>query len=94
MFITVTTIKAPSEALDRMAQAFRHGAPQLKQFPGFLGFELWRSAETLEAVARWESRQAMEAYAKSDLFHAHHGGPGAQGTGAGQIEYYEGEVIV
>jgi heme-degrading monooxygenase HmoA len=77
LFISVTRVKLPKERLERMAEAFRHGAPDLKQFPGFLGFELWTNDDTLEAVSRWESREAMEAYAHSEVFRAHHGG----GTG-------------
>lgn len=101
MFIAVTRVTAPKEATDRMAEAFRKAAPDLKQFPGFLGFELWRDEETLQAVSRWESRAAMEAYSKSGMFGAHHGGAGApaqgqgegQGRGAGAVAYYEGEVL-
>lgn len=61
---------------------------------GFLGLELWRDEETLRAVSRWESREAMEVYSQSDLFRSHHGGgSGAQGPG-GQVEYYDGEVVI
>jgi heme-degrading monooxygenase HmoA len=94
MYITVTTVKAPSEHLDHIAQAFRDAAPSMQGFPGCTGFELWRKGDTLQAVSRWESREAIEAYARSDLFTAHH--PGAatgQGAGPGQVEYYEGEVL-
>jgi len=85
MFIAVTRIAAPAEALDRMAVAFRKAAPDLKQFNGFLGFELWRDTQTLQAVSRWESRAAMEMYTRSGLFGAHHGGEtGAQAHGGGQ----------
>jgi len=94
MFIAVTHVKAPKEALERMMIGFRHAAPAMKQFSGFLGLELWRDEDSLRAVSRWESREAMEAYSKSDLFLAHHGGaPGAQGPG-GQVEYYNGEVVI
>jgi heme-degrading monooxygenase HmoA len=101
MFIAVTRITAPPEALDRMAGAFRQAAPDLKQFAGFLGFELWRDADSLQAVSRWQSREAMEGYAASGAFGAHHGGQsGAQsqggqgGGGGGSVTYYDGEVVV
>lgn len=89
MFIAVTRIKAPKEHQERMAEAFRQAAPALKQFSGFLGFELWRGEDTLEAVSRWESREAMEAYTHSGMFQAHHPAPGGEqrqgeGHGAGQ----------
>lgn len=94
MYVTVTTIKLPKEHMDRVAAAFRKSAPDLKQFSGFLGFELWTNDDTLQAVARWESREAVEAYTKSDMFHAHHGGPGAQQGPGGQVAGFEGEVVV
>jgi heme-degrading monooxygenase HmoA len=84
MFIAVTRIRLPRERRERMLQAFRQNAPDLKRFDGFLGFELWQNDDTLEAVSRWESRQAMEAYSHSAAFQAHHGGPaGGGGTAAG-----------
>jgi heme-degrading monooxygenase HmoA len=99
MFIAVTRVKLPKEAMERMADGFRKNAPDMKQFAGFLGLELWLSEDTLQAVSRWESREAMEAYSQSSAFHAHHGhGAGAQGApqgpGAGSVEYYTGEVLV
>ena len=95
MFIAVTRIKAPQEALDRMAEGFRRNAPDLKQFPGFIGFELWRSEETLEAVSRWESKQAVEAYSRSPMFQAHHGkGTSPQEQNAVQLAQYTAEIIV
>lgn len=97
MFIAVTRVKLPKEAMERMADGFRKNAPDMKQFAGFLGLELWMSEETLQAVSRWESREAMEAYSRSSAFHAHHGhGAGAQApaAGAGSVEYYTGEVLV
>jgi len=98
MLISVTKINAPKEHLERMAQAFRQAAPDLKAVPGCTGFELWLNDTTLEAISRWESRAALDAYAQSGMFTAHHGGPGGgsggQGAGAGGVEYYEGEVLL
>lgn len=108
MFIAVTRIKAPTEHQERMAEAFRQAAPTLKQFDGFLGFELWRGADTLEAVSRWESREAMEAYTRSGMFRAHHPAPSGEqgqgaahqgaahdgGSGASASAHYEAEVVV
>lgn len=89
MYIAVTKITAPKEALDRMVEGFRRAAPSMKSFPGCTGFELWRDGDMLQAISRWESREAVEAYAKSDLFGRHHAGS----TGGGQVEYYDGEVL-
>lgn len=95
MFIAVTRIKAPQQALDRMAEGFRRNAPDLKQFPGFIGFELWRSDDTLEAVSRWESKQAVEAYSRSPMFQSHHGkSTGAQEQSAVQLAQYTAEILI
>ena len=97
MYVAVTRLTAPKERLERMAQGFKHAAPTIKDFPGCIGFELWVNDTTLEAISRWESKEAVEAYAKSDLFTAHHPGATAasseQGAGAGAVEYFDGEVI-
>jgi heme-degrading monooxygenase HmoA len=93
VFIAVTRIRAPAPALDRMAEGFRRGAPELRRFPGFLGFELWRAPDTLEAVSRWESAEAMAAYRNSPLFGAHHG-PGSGGDLAAEALQFDAEVIV
>jgi heme-degrading monooxygenase HmoA len=93
MFIAVTRITAPSAAQERMVEGFRRGGPELKRFPGFLGFELWRNDTTLEAVSRWESREAMEAYRASPMFGAHHG-PDTGSGGSAEVVTFDAEVVV
>jgi heme-degrading monooxygenase HmoA len=94
MYIAVTTISAPRPALERMAEGFRRAAPDMQQFPGCKGFELWLNDTTLEAISRWESKEAVEAYAKSPVFSAHHPGT-ASGAGAagGAVTYFDGEIL-
>ena len=85
MFIAVTRVKLPKPALEHMAEAFRRNAGDMKQFAGFLGLELWTNEDTLEAVSRWESREAMEVYSQSSAFQSHHGhGSGAGARAAGE----------
>jgi heme-degrading monooxygenase HmoA len=103
MFVAVNRITAPQQAMDRMVEGFRANAESLKQFDGFLAFELWRGETTLEAVSKWDSRAAFDAWANSDSFLASHGfsrgqsggqsGGGAQAGGAA-VAYYEGVVSV
>ena len=93
MFIAVTRIQAPAEAQQRMLEGFRRGGPELKRFPGFLGLELWHNDSTLEAVSRWESREAMEAYRASPMFGAHHG-PGAGSGGGAETVAFDAETVV
>lgn len=104
MFVAVNRITAPQQAMDRMVEGFRRNAESLKQFEGFLALELWRGETTLEAVSKWASREAFEAWANSDSFLASHGfargqsgesgqsGQAGQGGGA-TVAYYEGETL-
>jgi heme-degrading monooxygenase HmoA len=98
MFIAVNSITAPTSAIDHMVEAFRKNAASLKGFEGFIAFELWRGEAGLEAVSKWASREAFDAWRTSDNFMAAHagrggqGGPNAQGGGAA-VSYYEGEVM-
>lgn len=99
MFIAVNRITAPQQAMDRMVEGFRHNAEGLKQFEGFIAFELWRGETTLEAVSKWASREAFDAWANSDNFLASHGfargqgGQSGQQSGGATVAYYEGEVM-
>lgn len=97
MFIAVNRIAAPKEAMDHMTAAFHRNAESLKEFEGFIAFELWRGETTLDAVSKWESRAAYEAWRDSDNFLAAHagsrGGQGGQGGGS-SVAYYEGETVV
>jgi heme-degrading monooxygenase HmoA len=93
MFIAVTRIKAPPAAQERMVEGFRRGGPALKRFSGFLGLELWRNEDSLEAVSRWESRASMEAYRASPSFTAHHG-PGSGSGGSAETVSFDAETVV
>lgn len=103
MYIAVNRITAPQEAMDRMTEGFRRNADTLKNVDGFIAFELWRGETTLEAVSKWESRAAFEAWAEGDAFRAAHGGAARGQGGGGQqsggqgggssASYYEGEVM-
>ncbi len=98
MFVAVNRITAPQQAMDRMVEGFRRNAESLKQFEGFLALELWRGETTLEAVSKWTSREAFEAWANSDSFLASHGfarGQGGQAgpSGGATVAYYEGETL-
>lgn len=78
-----------------MLEAFRKGAPDLKQFDGFVGFEMWtEESGKLLAISKWASREQFETYVHSDAFRAHHGGQSAEQThGQAQVTYYEGETM-
>lgn len=94
MFVAVNRITAPKEAMDRMTEGFRHNAESLKQFEGFIAFELWRGETALEAVSKWESRAAFDTWRASDNFLAAHAGArGGQGGGSA-ADFYEVTVAV
>ncbi len=97
MFISVNTISAPKEHMERMVEGFRRNAPDMKRFAGFLGLEIWKGEETLQAVSRWESHEAFEAYLSSETFRSHHGGAAGDSRQGGSVSTraatYEGEIL-
>ncbi len=97
MFISVNTISAPKEHMDRMVEGFRRNAPDMKRFAGFLGLEIWKGEDTLQAVSRWESREAFEAYLTSEAFRSHHGGAAGESrqgaSTSARATTYEGEIL-
>lgn len=99
MFIAANTIDVPKEHSGHMIENFRKNAPDLKQFDGFMGLEMWvEESGKLLAVSKWESRKHFEKYISSEAFRAHHGGNNAEQTqqaqGQAQVTYYEGEILV
>ncbi|HEX8733030.1 MAG TPA: antibiotic biosynthesis monooxygenase [Ktedonobacterales bacterium] len=94
MFVAVNRITAPAQAIDRMVEGFHRNAASLKDFAGFQSLELWRGEGTLDAVSKWDSRAAFEAWANSDSFLASHGfARGQGGDGGSAVAYYEAEVV-
>jgi heme-degrading monooxygenase HmoA len=80
-----------------MREAFDRSAPSLKQFAGFVGFELWTSEEenTVMAVSQWESKEAYEGYINSETFKAHHGGASSeQASPHANVSYYIGNKLI
>ena len=79
MYIVVNKISVPQEQRQAMVEGFKHALPGMKRFSGFLGFELWTAEDgTVQAVSRWESKEAVDEYLQNDLFRQHHGGPARQ----------------
>ena len=76
MYIVVNKLSVPADQRQAMIQGFKHALPSMKRFSGFLGFELWTAEDgTVQAVSRWESKEAVDEYLQNDLFRQHHGGP-------------------
>ncbi|XYI03262.1 antibiotic biosynthesis monooxygenase family protein [Sorangium sp. So ce1128] len=94
MFIVVNTITASGPALQAMVESFRRAAPEMRQFSGFLGLEIWLGDGSLKAVSQWASQEAFQEYPKSEVFRRHHRGMGGeQALRAAHITFYEGEVM-
>lgn len=96
MIIAVNKIAVPAAHREHMVSAFEKEAPNMKQFKGFLGLELWNAEDgTLLAVSRWESKEALAEYTNNPLFKAHHPGMGGEQAHqpGGSVEYYEAKVL-
>jgi heme-degrading monooxygenase HmoA len=94
MFIAVNTI-AGAGGNERMLQGFRHAAPAMKQFKGFLGLEIWTAPDgSMQAISRWTSQEALDEYLTNPLFSSHHGGVSSEQMNIpNQIFYYTAEVL-
>ena len=95
MFIAVNRIVAPQGHTQAMIEGFKHAAPQMKRFSGFLGLELWTAEDgSINAVSRWDSKEALDEYLKHDLFSQHHSGAASEQMNiANQVSYYSVEVL-
>jgi len=95
MYIAVNRIATPEGQLQAMIEGFKHAAPGMKRFSGFLGLELWTAEDgSINAVSRWASKEALDEYLQNDLFHQHHSGASsAQMNVPNQVSYYSAEVL-
>ena len=95
MYIAVNRIAAPEGQAQAMIEGFKHAAPGMKRFSGFLGLELWTAEDgSIHAVSRWASKEALDEYLKNDLFMQHHSGASSQQMNVpNQVSYYSAEVL-
>lgn len=95
MYIAVNQIAAPADQARAMIEGFKHAAPGMKRFNGFLGLELWTAEDgTINAVSRWTSKEALDEYLKDDLFQHHHSGTNSkQMNTSNQVSFYAAEVL-
>jgi heme-degrading monooxygenase HmoA len=95
MYIAVNQIAAPAGQAQAMIEGFKHAAPGMKRFNGFLGLELWTAEDgTIHAVSRWASKEALDEYLKDDLFQHHHSGTTSEQRNVpNQVAYYSAEVL-
>jgi len=96
MNIVLTKIYFLADQRQAIVYDFKHALPSMKRFSGFLGFELWTAEDgTVQAVSRWESKEAVDEYLQNDLFRQHHGGSaGPQENASNQVTTrYTAEVL-
>jgi len=95
MYIAVNRIAAPEGQAQAMIEGFKHAAPGMKRFSGFLGLELWTAEDgSTHAVSRWSSKEALDEYLKNDLFRQHHSGASTDQVNVpNQVSYYSAEVL-
>jgi heme-degrading monooxygenase HmoA len=95
MYIAVNRIAAPEGQAQAMIEGFKHAAPGMKRFSGFLGLELWTAEDgSIDAVSRWSSKEALDEYLKNDLFRQHHSGASSEQMNVpNQVSYYSAEVL-
>jgi len=95
MYIAVNRIAAPEGHAQAMIEGFKHAAPGMKRFSGFLGLELWTAEDgSIHAVSRWASKEALDEYLKNDLFRQHHSGASSEQMNIpNQVSYYSAEVL-
>ena len=96
MYIAVNRIAAPEGHTQAMIEGFKHAAPGMKRFSGFLGLELWTAEDgTINAVSRWASKEALDNYLQNDLFRQHHSGASSdQMNIPNQVSFYSAEVLI
>lgn len=96
MYIAMNKVAVPAAHRQAVIEAFERSAPEMKRFRGFLGLELWTDEDdTLYAISRWESREAMEEYTSNSLFKDHHGGSGNPQTARPDlVTHYNGKVVI
>ena len=95
MYIAVNRIAASGDQAQAMIEGFKHAAPGMKRFSGFLGLELWTAEDgSINAVSRWASKEALDEYLKNDLFQQHHSRASSdQMNVPNQVSYYAAEVL-
>ncbi|MEX2355484.1 MAG: antibiotic biosynthesis monooxygenase [Thermaerobacterales bacterium] len=89
MFIAINRIAPPAGMGPRIEEGFQK-ASGMKDVPGCLGFEFWRSDDEGHylVVTRWESEVAFKEWTASDHFkHAHRNTEATEGAASQLLKY-------
>lgn len=93
MYVAMNRITVNEGRGPDLEAAFANRERYVNEAPGFISFHLLRPQEgnTYISMSMWESREAFEAWTKSEAFAATHRSGLAQGVAAGRpvLEQYE-----
>ena len=95
MLVVMVRIPVGSEEeAERLVGRFRNRAGLVDNQPGFMGFELLRGEGECVSMTRWASREALDAWMKSQAHaQAHGGGPPPSGAGHWRSEGGEHQAL-
>ena len=99
-YITMNNFQVAADQREAFEQRWRQRRSHLQDVPGFMSFSLLRGEETDGALhyashAVWASKEAFEAWTKSDNFtQAHSGDPMPEGMVLGHPKLHRFEVVL
>lgn len=93
MYVVMNVLQVPEQGKSKMMELFANSAENMKQVPGCLEFQFLNSLDEEKQIVytKWESREAFEAWTKSEAFrkaHEERRTSGSTATGS-KIEMYE-----
>lgn len=95
MLIVVNRLTVPAAAAPQLEQGFQHGT-HMKDVPGCLGFELWRSVDgdEYQVVTRWQQEADYDAWRNSEAFRQSHRGAGGGNMSQINAKLIKYEIVV
>ncbi|GAB7389078.1 hypothetical protein BSNK01_29160 [Bacillaceae bacterium] len=93
MYVVMNVLEVPEEGKGKMIELFSKSAENMKKVPGCLEFQFLNSTQENKQIVytKWESKEAFEAWTKSEAFrkaHEERRTSGSTATGS-KLEIYE-----
>lgn len=93
MVVVMNVLRVPEAAKPKMAEMFARAADHMKEIQGFVDFQFLNAVGEDKQVVytKWETREAFEAWRKSDAFSRAHSSERTDGSPAtgSAVEMYE-----
>jgi heme-degrading monooxygenase HmoA len=92
MITVANRIEVAPENAEAFERAFRQRAGHVDETPGFIRNQVLRptrEGDPYVVLTTWESRQAFEAWTRSESFKKAHANAGATPTGASRLEVHQ-----